>query len=125
MLDPVPLLEQGVQREQVARVSVPNVAERLVLPLFHIPVGNRHRDLDVGVGIASSSDEVALELPDTTNAHLIAEASGIAIDDILEDGTAVDAVVGVERIIKAQVSQIVIFLRYDSRLNRRILPQSN
>mgnify|MGYP006939739633 CR=1 FL=1 len=71
MPNAVPLLKQRIQSKQVARVPVPNVAERSVLPLFHIPVGNRHRDLDVGVGVAPTGDEVALELPDATDGQLV------------------------------------------------------
>lgn len=43
-------------------------------------VGNRHRDLDVGVSIAPTSDEVTLELPNTAHRKLIPARCKIEVD---------------------------------------------
>ena len=64
MSDAISLLQQGIKREKVSRIPVPDVAEWPVLTLFHVPIGNCHRNLDVGIGVAPAGDEVALQLPD-------------------------------------------------------------
>ena len=59
------LLQERVQREEVARVPVFDVAERSVLTLLHITVRNRHGHLAVDVEVMLPGDEVAFQLADS------------------------------------------------------------
>ena len=76
-------LQERIQCEEVARVSVPDMAERSVLALFHIAVGDSHGHLDVSVKVMAPGDEVAFQPADSPDRELVSESfSDIALCEI-------------------------------------------
>lgn len=126
--DAVPLLQQGVKHEKVARASVPDVAERPVPPLFHAPIGDRHRDLDVDGdrpplnGDALRLGEAVVEVGEACRGSVVVAGVGHAavgrIDvpdlvvrpDVLVDDPPDDLLVvsGVLRLVDGEVFEVVI-----------------
>ncbi len=112
MHDAATVLDGVAARDDELRPAVPYLLERAVLAVLSRPiVHDGHRHLHVGVlHPRRTHDEVALELADAPHAHLVAQAPGVVIDDVLEHGPVVDAVVGVEREVEAQVGEVVLLL---------------
>ncbi|MEO2530534.1 hypothetical protein ABG984_01815 [Collinsella aerofaciens] len=57
-----------------------------------------------------SEDEVTFQLSNAPDADLATLRASVAIDDVLQHGPVVDAVVGVEGEVEAQVRQVVLLL---------------
>ena len=112
MDDAIALLDGIASRQQVLGVVVPDLLERTVFALLRCPVGHDgHGDLDVCVShLRVPQDEIALQLSDAPDADLATLRASVAINDVLEDGPVVDAVVGVEGEVEAQVRQVVLLL---------------
>ena len=113
MDDAVPLLDGIAPRQQVLGVVVSDLLERAVFALLGGLVGHDgHCDLNVCVAhLRIPQDEIALQLSNASDADLAALRASVAIEDVLEDGPVVDAVVGVEGEVEAQVRQVVLLLR--------------
>ena len=105
-------LDGVAARDDELGPAVPYPLERAVLAVLGLPVAHDgHRHLHVGVPrLGRAHDEVALELADAPHAHLVAQAPRVAVDDVLEHGPVVDAVVGAEREVEAQVGEVVLLL---------------
>ena len=84
------------------------MAERPVLALLDASVGNRHRDLDVGVSIAPTSDEVTLELPNTAHRKLVPARCKIEVEHVLQRRPVVNPRIRVHGEIEAGISQVVL-----------------
>ena len=112
MNDAVPLLNGIASRQQVLGVVVPDLLERTVFALLCCPVGHDgHGHLNICVShLRVSQNEIALQLPDASDADLATLRERVAIDDVLKDGPVIDAVVGVEGEVEAQVRQVVLLL---------------
>lgn len=112
MDDAVPLLNGIASRQQVLGVVVPDLLERAVFALLGGPVGHDgHCDLNVRVAhLWVSEDEVTFQLSNAPDVDLATLRASVAVNDVLEDGPVVDAVVGVEGEVEAQVSQVVLLL---------------
>ena len=97
---------------QVLGVVVFNLLERAVFALLGGPVGHDgHRHLNVCVAhLWVPQDEIALQLSNASNTDLATLRESVAINDVLEDGSVVDAVIGVEDEVEAQVRQVVLLL---------------
>ena len=112
MDDAVPLLNGIASRQQVFGVVVSNLLERAVFTLLGGPVGHDgHGDLDVCIAhLGVPEDEITFQLADASDADLATLRERVAIDDVLQHGPVVDAVVGVEGEVEAQVRQVVLLL---------------
>ena len=112
MNDAIPLLNGIASRQQILGIVVFNLSEGPVFALFRCPVGHDgHGNLNVCVAhLGVPEDEVAFQLPDASDADLIALHESVAIDDVLQYGPVIDAVVGVEGEVEAQVRQVVLLL---------------
>lgn len=112
MDDSVPLLNGIASRQQVLGVVVSNLPERAVFALLGQPVSHdSHCDLNVCVAhLWVSKDEVTFQLSNASNADLAALRTSVAINDVLEDGPVVDAIIGVEGKVEAQVRKVVLLL---------------
>ena len=110
--DAATVLDGVSARDDELRPVVPYLFERAVLAVLgRAVVHDGHRHLHVGVlHPGRPRDEVALELADTPHAHLVAQAPGVVVYDVLEHGPVVDAVVGVEGEVEAQVGEVVLLL---------------
>lgn len=89
------LLQERVQREEVARVPVFDVAERPVLTLLHIAVCGRRGHLDVGIEIMLPGDEVAFQLADSPDREPVPPEPEIDIEHVLQRGPLVQAPIDV------------------------------
>lgn len=70
-----------------------------------------HCDLNVYVAhLWVPQDEIALQLSDASDTDLATLRTSVAINDVLEDGPVVDAVVGIEGKVEAQVCQVILLL---------------
>ena len=112
MNDAIPLLDGVASRQQVLGIVVLDLSEGPVFALLRCPVGHDgHGDLDVCIDhLGVPEGEAALQLPDAPDADVATLRASVAVNDILEDGPVVDAVVGVEGEVEAQVSQVVLLL---------------
>ena len=112
MNDAVPLLNGIASRQQILGVVVFNLLERAVFALLGGPVGHDgHRHLNVCVAhLGVPQDEIALQLSDASDTDLATLRESVAINDVLEDGPVVDAVVGIEGKVEAQVRQVILLL---------------
>lgn len=112
MNDAVPLLDGVASRQQVLGIVVLNLSEGPVFALLRCPVGHDgHGDLDVCIDhLGVPEDKVAFQLADASDADLATLRERVAMDDVLQHGPVVDAVVGVEGEVEAQVSQVVLLL---------------
>lgn len=112
MNDAVPSLDGIASRQKVLGIVVLNLSEGPVFALLRCPVGHDgHGYLNVCIAhLGGSEDEVAFQLPDATDADLATLRESVAIDDVLQHGPVVDAVVGVEGEVEAQVRQVVLLL---------------
>lgn len=112
MDDAVPLLNGIASRQQVLGIVVFNLLERAVFALLGGLVGHDgHCDLNVCiVHLWVPQDEIALQLSNASNTDLATLRESVAINDVLEDGSVVDAVIGVEDEVEAQVRQVVLLL---------------
>ena len=110
--DAVPMLNGIASSQQVLRVVVFNLLERAVFALLGGPVGHDgHRHLNVCIAhLGVSEDEVTFQLSDASDTDLATLRESVAINDVLEDGPVVDAVVGIEGKVEAQVRQVVLLL---------------
>ena len=93
MNDAVPLPNGIASRQQVLGIVVPDPFERSVLALLGGPIGHDgHRHLNVCVAhLGVSEDEVTFQLSNASDADLATLRESVAINDVLEDGTIVDA----------------------------------
>ena len=109
MNDAIPLLDNIASRQQVLGIVVHYLGEGAILALLGGPVGHDgHCDLNVRVAhLGVSEDEVTFQLSNTDLATL---RESVAINDVLKDGSVVDAVIGVEGKVEAQVRQVVLLL---------------
>ena len=112
MNDAIPLLDNIASRQQVLGIVVHYLGEGAILALLGGPVGhNGHCDLNVRIAhLGVSEDEVTFQLSDATDTDLATLRESVAINDVLEDGPVVDAVVGIEGKVEAQVRQVVLLL---------------
>ena len=112
MDDAVPLLNGIASRQKVLGVVVSDLLERAVFALLGGPVGHDgHCNLNVCVAhLWVSEDEVTFQLSNAPDADLATLRASVAVNDVLEDGPVVDAVVGVEGEVEAQVRQVVLLL---------------
>ena len=112
MDDTIALLDGVASRQQVLGIVVLNLSEGPVFALLRCAVGHDgHGHLDVCVAhLGVPEDEVAFQLPDASDADLATLRERVAIDDVLKDGPVIDAVVGVEGEVEAQVRQVVLLL---------------
>lgn len=112
MDDAISLLNGIASRQQVLGVVVFNLLERAVFTLLGGPVGHDgHCDLNVCVAhLWVSENEVTFQLSNASNADLAALRTSVAINDVLEDGPVVDAVVSIEGKVEAQVRQVILLL---------------
>ena len=112
MDDAVPLLNGIASRQQVLGIVIFNLLERAVFALLGGPVGHDgHCDLNVCIAhLWVPQDEIALQLSDASHTDLATLRESVAINDVLEDGPVVDAVVGVEGEVEAQIRQVVLLL---------------
>ena len=110
--DAVSVLDGVAARDDELGPAVPNPLERAVLAVLgRAVVHDGHRHLHVGVlHLWRPHDEVTLELADAPHAHLVAQTPGVVVDDVLEHGPVVDAVVRVEGEVEAQVGKVVLLL---------------
>lgn len=104
------LLQEWVQREEVARVPVFDVAERPVLTLLHIAVRNRHGHLDVGVEVMLPGDEVAFQLADSPDREPVPPEPEIDIEHVLQRGLVVQVHIDVPGEVDTGVGKVVLFL---------------
>ena len=107
-----PLLNRVASRQQVLGVVVSDLLERAVFALLGRPVGHDgHCDPNVCVAyLRVSEDEVAFQLSNAPDADLATLRASVAVNDVLEDGPVIDAVVGVEGEAEAQIRQVVLLL---------------
>ena len=112
MNDAVPLLNGIASRQQVLGVVVFNLLERSIFALLGGPVGHDgHCDLNVCIAhLWVPQDEIALQLSDASDTDLATLCESVTINDVLKDGPVVDAVVGIEGKVEAQVCQVVLLL---------------
>ena len=112
MDDAVPLLNGVASRQQVLGIVVHYLGEGAILALLGGPVGHDgHCDLNVRVAhLGVSEDEVTFQLSNATDTDLATLRESVAINDVLKDGSVVDAVIGVEGKVEAQVRQVVLLL---------------
>jgi len=112
MDDAVPLLNGVASCQQVLGVVVFNLLERAVFALLGGPVSHDgHCDLNVCIAhLWVPQDEIALQLSDASDTDLATLRESVAINDVLEDGPVVDAVVGIEGKVEAQVRQVILLL---------------
>ena len=112
MNDAIPLLDNIASRQQVLGIVVHYLGEGAILALLGGPVGhNGHCDLNVCIAhLGVSEDEVTFQLSDASDTDLATLRESVAINDVLEDGPVVDAVIGVEGKVEAQVCQVVLLL---------------
>lgn len=112
MNDAIPLLDNIASRQQVLGIVVHYLGEGAILALLGGPVGHDgHCDLNVRVAhLGVSEDEIALQLSDASDTDLATLRESVAINDVLKDGSVVDAVIGVEGKVEAQVRQVVLLL---------------
>ena len=112
MNDAIPLLDNIASRQQILRIVVSDLFKRSILALLGGPVGhNGHCDLNVCIAhLGVSEDEVTFQLSDASDTDLATLRESVAINDVLEDGPVVDAVIGVEGKVEAQVCQVVLLL---------------
>ena len=112
MDDAVPLLNGIASRQQVLGVVISDLFEWAVFALLGRLVSHDgHCDLNVCVAhLWVSEDEVTFQLPNASDANLATLRASVAINDVLEDGPVVDAIVGVEGEVEAQVRQVVLLL---------------
>ena len=104
------LLQERVQREEVARVPVFDVSERPVLTLLHIAVCDRRGHLDVGIEIMLPDDEVAFQLADSPDREPVPPEPEIDIEHILQRGLVVQAHIDVPSEVDTGVGKVVLFL---------------
>lgn len=112
MDDAIPLLNGIASRQQVLGVVISDLFEWAVFALLGRLVSHDgHCDLNVCVAhLWVSEDEVTFQLPNASDANLATLRASVAINDVLEDGPVVDAIVGVEGEVEAQVRQVVLLL---------------
>ena len=112
MNDAIPLLDNIASRQQVLGIVVHYLGEGAILALLGGPVGHDgHCDLNVRVAhLGVSEDEVTFQLSNATDTDLAPLRESVAINDVLKDGSVVDAVIGVEGKVEAQVRQVVLLL---------------
>ena len=112
MHDAAAVLDGVVARDDELGPVVADLLKRVVFAVLgRAVVHDSHRHLHVGIlHLGRAHDEVALELPDAPHAHLVAQAPRVAVDDVLENRPVIDAVVGVEREVEAQISEVVLLL---------------
>jgi len=101
MDDAVPLLDRIASCQQVLGVVVSDLFEGAVFTLFGGPIcHDGHCNLNVCVAhLRVSEDEVAFQLSDASDTDLATLCAGVAIDDVLQHGPVVDAVVGESGVI--------------------------
>lgn len=106
------MLNGVASRQQVLGVVVSDLFERAVFTLLGGLVGHDgHCDLNVCVAhLRVPEDEVAFQLSNAPDADLATPRASVAVNDVLEDGPVVDAVVGVEGEVEARVRQVVLLL---------------
>ena len=112
MNDAIPLLDNIASRQQVLGIVVHYLGEGAILALLGGPVGHDgHCDLNVRVAhLGVSEDEVTFQLSNATDTDLATLRESVAINDVPKDGSVVDAVIGVEGKVEAQVRQVVLLL---------------
>lgn len=112
MNDAVPKLDGVASRQQILGIVVSDLFEGAVFALLGGPVGHDgHCHLNVCVAhLRVSEDEVTFQLSNAPDTDLETLRTSVAINDVLEDGAVVDAVVGVEGEVEAQVRQVVLLL---------------
>ena len=112
MNDAVPLLNGIASCQQVLGVVVFNLLERSIFALLGGPVGHDgHCDLNVCIAhLWVPQDKIALQLSDASDTDLATLRESVTINDVLKDGSVVDAVIGVEGEVEAQVRQVVLLL---------------
>ena len=112
MPHPIPLLKEGVKREEILRIMVFGGCERTVFPFLDISVGNGHGNLYVEVVVALSCYEIAFQRTDLPDAHLVSAAGKVGIDDILENWPVVDPTIHIARKIDAYVGKVELTLTH-------------
>ena len=112
MNDAIPLLDNIASRQQVLGIVVHYLGEGAILALLGGPVGHDgHCDLNVRVAhLGVSEDEVTFQLSNASDADLATLRESVAINNVLKHGSVVDAVIGVEGEVEAQVRQVVLLL---------------
>ena len=112
MDDAVPLLDGIASRQQVLGIVVFDLGEGAVFALLGGPISHDgHCDLDVCVAhLWVPEDEVTFQLSNAPDADLAALRASVAVNNVLEDEPVVDAVVGIEGEVEAQVRQVVLLL---------------
>lgn len=112
MNDAVPLLNGIASRQQILGVVVFNLLERAVFALLGGPVGHDgHCDLNVCIAhLWVPQDEIALQLSDASDTDLATLRESVTINDVLKDRSVVNAIIGVEGEVEAQVRQVVLLL---------------
>ena len=112
MNDAIPLLDNIASRQQVLGIVVHYLGEGAILALLGGPVGHDgHCDLNVCIAhLWVPQDKIALQLSDASDTDLATLRESVTINDVLKDGSVVDAVIGVEGKVEAQVRQVVLLL---------------
>ncbi len=110
--DAAPSLQKPVHRHDVLGVVVAYLLQGTVLPVLgNAVVHDRHGNLNVRVGIrVLPQHEVALQLADAPDAHVVTPGARVVVDDVLQRRPIVDAVVRVGGEVEAEVGEVVLFL---------------